>query len=92
MHRIEQHDKHSAKKDYVGNIWIDPHTAAVFCNGKEQDFIVFDEHVMLVEKRDDFYERRGIGKLMWAEDGTSRSLRIGNHVEQLGSLGHVIKR
>jgi hypothetical protein len=39
------------EKDYIGNIWVDPHTAAIFRNGEEQDFVVFDEYVMLVEKK-----------------------------------------
>lgn len=76
----------------VGTIWLDPYSAAEFCNGGAQHFVVLDRRIMLVQRVDDHYERRGLGILSFSEETEEsgrRDQRTRRLVGQFGVLEHI---
>lgn len=91
-YRVVHRDADSTGDIFLGTFELEPSTASRLCNRQKQDFIIFGRLFMLVEIKDDFYERRAIGKFLYFEhtlDGSDAAQRITSCVERLGILEYI---
>lgn len=70
----------------VGTVLFDSDTASSFPRNRKHSFIVLSHYLMLVEKVQGYYERRGLGIItQLGEDLTFKTM-----IEEHGRLEHIM--